>query len=219
MPNQTYVDQMPSELSADTLRRYYIMDERSLSEPRKYQRLTVPPAGISNGTLRLWPHTSEVVRVPGHLGELDCTAEELNATEVTSPYINGGRPWVSTPRGGACWAKFVDKCESNHLEAWRNEEQKKTVAKLFTVMFVLVGIGILGEMTYRNLCIHLQPAESGCFVAGSVAGSFGSEISALMHRVCLSRVEVVYNAATESLGKTVANTSVFARKTCFFLTK
>ena len=189
------VDLPVSDLVADALRRYDIVDGVVADEPRT-------------------PHN-----FPG-IDDKNCTAEELtNGTEVTSRYINGGRPWVSSRPGGACWARFVDRCEDKHLAPWRNEERKKTVAKLFTSLFVLVGIGILGEMTSRKLRIGLQPAERGGFVAGSVGGAFGSEISSLMHRICLSSVNVVFNAATEPLGITHVPDKVFAMKRAFFLTK
>ena len=182
-----------SDLVADGLCRYDIVHGVVADEPR---------------TLHSFPGIYD--------DKKNCTAEELtNRTEVTSQYINGGRPWVSATPGGACWARFVDMCEDKHLEPWRNEEKKKTVAKIFTIMFVLVGIGILGEIASRKLCIGFQPAERGVFVAGSVGGAFGSEISSLMHSICLSSVEVVYNVANESLGNTLANTHVFSMKRAF----
>ena len=82
----------------------------------------------------------QVVQVPAGLGKLDCTKEELGNASVTNPFIHGGNQWIAPP-GGACWARFVAKCETQHLSIWRGEEGKKTVAKLFTIVFVLVGIG------------------------------------------------------------------------------
>ena len=146
-----------------TLRMY---ERRNIDdEPRQYVRLTAAEAAaaaVSTGNetaARAWPDTSEAVQVPGGLGRLDCTAEELGNSTASSEFIYGGGEWVSA--GGGCWARFVGLCEKNHLTYWRAEESKKTAAKLFTIIFVLAGIGILG----------------------TVAGSFGDEITSIVHRV------------------------------------
>lgn len=109
------------------------------------------------------PHAWSLFEQVGELGELDdCREKNLlrNGTRVSSPFINDGEPWVSSTEWGACWGLFVDKCEER-LEEWRKVEDKKTWAKLFTIVFVLVGIGILGEITTQNLHLRLRATHGG----------------------------------------------------------
>lgn len=117
------------------------------STDRMYWLHSAEEAGPANETW-LQPHSpAHAIQVPGVHEKLSCTVQEMtNGTTVSSRFINGGRPWVASAPGGACWARYVDKCETDHLNMWRKEERKKMVAKLFTIVFVLVGIGILGEM-------------------------------------------------------------------------
>ena len=144
-----------------TLRMYDRTDPKE--EPQQYARAKATDEaaadGSSNATARFWPETSEAVRVPGDIDELKCTEEELsNETTVKSDWVpTTGEPWLNP--GGACWAKYVDLCEEQHLEVWRKLEGKKTTAKLFTILFIVAGIGILG----------------------TVAGSFGEEIGRAVH--------------------------------------
>ena len=115
------------------------------SNERMYWLRDAEDAGSANAT---WVPPAQLIQVPGVDEELNCDEDMMNETTVSSQFINGGRPWVATAPGGACWARYVDKCETDHLNMWRKEEHKKMVAKLFTIVFVLVGIGILGKMTF-----------------------------------------------------------------------
>jgi hypothetical protein len=45
----------------------------------------------------------------------------------------------------ACFARFAARCEEQ-LTLWRQYEQQKDVAKVFTSIFIMVGIGILGAL-------------------------------------------------------------------------
>ena len=71
-----------------------------------------------------------LLRLPGDIGTYDCA--DLDETK--------GNETI-----GECYERFVAVCESS-LEVWRALEGKKDVAKGFTVLFAMVGIGILGAV-------------------------------------------------------------------------
>jgi hypothetical protein len=76
------------------------------------------------------------MRVPGDTGVYDCSIR------ATAGGVGGEIP----PENGtqrACYARFAATCE-DQLKLWRMFEQQKDVAKVFTAIFIMVGIGILG---------------------------------------------------------------------------
>ena len=83
----------------------------------------------------------------------------------------------STTRLGMAWrqlafAKIRDECDAQ-LNIWRKEENKKDNAKLYTILFVIVGIGLLGI----------------------VVGALGNEVMAAIKSV-FNNVEMALDAAT-----------------------
>ena len=75
------------------------------------------------------------LRVPGDTGIYDCSAARDADGEILT--VN------ETQR--ACFARFAARCEEQ-LTLWRLFEQQKDVAKVFTSIFIMVGIGILGAL-------------------------------------------------------------------------
>jgi hypothetical protein len=68
--------------------------------------------------------------MPGDTGLYDCgDVNDANANETIAE----------------CYERFVGVCESS-LKVWRNFELKKDYSKAFTVVFVMIGIGILGAV-------------------------------------------------------------------------
>ena len=76
------------------------------------------------------------LRVPGETGIYDCSAAASDA---------GGEILTVNETRSACFARFAARCEEQ-LTLWRQYEQQKDVAKVFTSMFIMVGIGILGAL-------------------------------------------------------------------------
>lgn len=69
-------------------------------------------------------------RMPGDTGLYDCA--DVDATK--------GNETIAE-----CYERFVAVCETS-LQVWREFEAKKDISKGFTVLFVMVGIGILGAV-------------------------------------------------------------------------
>ena len=68
------------------------------------------------------PEELKTLALPGELGLYECDSTEA------------GRP---------CYQKFVERC-SAILGPWRAAEARKTVGKVFTSLFILLGMGVLG---------------------------------------------------------------------------
>ena len=114
-----------------------------------------PPRNFSTDTEQQRNELREL-RLPGDTGIYDCA--DLDETK--------GNETI-----GECYERFVAVCESS-LEVWRALEGKKDVAKGFTVLFAMVGIGILGAVvgvfgeTLRDWAHHLfNSAEATLDVA------------------------------------------------------
>lgn len=78
----------------------------------------------------------QIMRVPGDTGIYDCPIRAAAGRA-------GGEMSNETQR--ACYARFAAACE-DQLKLWRKFEQQKDVAKLFTSVFIMIGIGILGAV-------------------------------------------------------------------------
>ena len=84
------------------------------------------------------PEELKTLALPGELGLYECDSTEA------------GRP---------CYQKFVERC-SAILGPWRAAEARKTVGKVFTSLFILLGMGVLGacstaqHSTAQYTCMH-----------------------------------------------------------------
>ena len=126
-------------------------------------------------------HESEVAAnysAPARATELsDLTLPGLRKTlkRICSdlPDISGGTnstldmEWRKT-----CFTTFRSECDFQ-LEVWRKEESKKDVAKVYTSLFILIGIGLLGQ----------------------AVGALGDEVMAWVKRL-FSNVEMALDAVT-----------------------
>ena len=78
------------------------------------------------------PEELKTLALPGELGLYECDSTEA------------GRP---------CYQKFVERC-SAILVPWRAAEARKTVGKVFTSIFILLGMGVLGACSTAQHSIH-----------------------------------------------------------------
>lgn len=137
-----------------------------------------PPRNFSTDTEQERKELGELP-MPGDTGVYDCADVDLTKRNETI---------------GECYERFVKTCESS-LQVWRALESKKNISKAFTVIFVMVGIGILGavvgvfgetlkdwannlfETAEHTLDVAIKPVQSATGVTiEDVAGSGGKGI-------------------------------------------
>ena len=117
-----------------------------------------------------WDDLSHM-KVPGELGDYSCTKTDPgNSTRGPDDVF-------------ACYQSYVLKCDSQ-LSVWRKMEQKKNVAKVFTIVAIVIGIAILGIISgvrtrtahsLANNFTHFQRrfiAEQGCACRSSASCSW-----------------------------------------------
>ena len=92
--------------------------------------------------------------MPGDTGFYDCG--DVNAGRANETHQD-------------CYLRFVATCESS-LQIWRSAEKKKDISKVFTAVFAMIGIGILGGTFTHNLpLLVISPASERWLV---ISGAF-----------------------------------------------
>lgn len=76
--------------------------------------------------------------VPGDIGVYDCSHGAVASA-------GGGGSSSEAETQKECYARFAKTCEEQ-LAIWRQFEQQKDIAKVFTAVFIMLGIGILGAV-------------------------------------------------------------------------
>ena len=153
-------------------RCWVLADEESIfdfGELAYYQTYKTPKPGNYSKTDRY--EELGAMELPGLRMTLNRMAAETGDKYCVLNLTAGAAP-MSDEWKRDCFTSYMTRCD-RQLEVWRREEGKKDVAKIYTVFFILIGIGLLGN----------------------AAGALGEEVMQWVRKV-FSNVEMVIDTVS-----------------------